>query len=186
MRSPDTDVEGYLTDPADWSEDLATEQARKLGIELNDDHWAALRYMRAFLDEHHVAPDARFVMRHLTETRGAGRIAFSSFSFMASPAKPANWLACGARALGARVEFGHFRRTFSNHLDRGPSPVLPDRPHAPRRRCTDRSCGWCAGSRAAVSDRTSVWRSAAPPHRRRAGPSASRGPAFQVLGTTAW
>jgi dissimilatory sulfite reductase related protein len=73
MRAPETDVEGYLTDPADWNEDWAVEQARKLGIELNDDHWAALRYMRAFLDEHQVAPDARFVMRHLTDTRGAGR-----------------------------------------------------------------------------------------------------------------
>lgn len=73
MRAPETDIEGYLTDPADWSEDWAMELARKLDIELNDDHWAALRYMRAFLDDHQVAPDARFVMRHLTETRGAGR-----------------------------------------------------------------------------------------------------------------
>lgn len=73
MRAPETDVEGYLTNPADWSEDWAMELARKLDIELSDDHWAALRYMRAFLDEHQVAPDARFVMRHLTETRGAGR-----------------------------------------------------------------------------------------------------------------
>lgn len=73
MRAPETDVEGYLTDPAEWSEDWAREKAHHLGIELNDDHWAALRFMRAFLDEHQVAPDARFVMRHLSDTRGAHR-----------------------------------------------------------------------------------------------------------------
>ena len=73
MDAPDTDVEGYLTDPADWSEDWAIEKAREIGIELTDDHWVALRFMRAFQEEHQVAPDARFVMRHLTETLGAGR-----------------------------------------------------------------------------------------------------------------
>jgi len=69
----DIDAEGYLTDPAAWSEEWARETAERLQIELNEDHWEALRFMRAFLEEHQVAPDARFVMRHLSETRGAGR-----------------------------------------------------------------------------------------------------------------
>lgn len=67
------DAEGYLTDPDQWNERFAEETARALGIELTGDHWAAIRFMRAYYEEHRVPADARFVMRHLTETCGAGR-----------------------------------------------------------------------------------------------------------------
>lgn len=67
------DSEGYLVDPGEWTEAWATEIARSQHIELTDEHWEALRFMRTFFDEHQVAPDARFVMRHLTEARGANR-----------------------------------------------------------------------------------------------------------------
>jgi tRNA 2-thiouridine synthesizing protein E len=73
MSAPELDAEGYLTDPARWSEDFARLTAQKLGIDLTADHWTVLRFMRAYLEDHQVAPDARFVMRHLTETTGAGR-----------------------------------------------------------------------------------------------------------------
>ena len=69
----DVDAEGYLTDPADWTEEWATATARAERIDLTAEHWSAIRFMRAFLELHQVAPDARFVMRHLTETTGAAR-----------------------------------------------------------------------------------------------------------------
>jgi len=73
MSVPELDAEGYLIDPAAWSEAWAKETAARLGLELNEDHWSAIRFMRAFFEEHLVPPDARFVMRHLTEARGADR-----------------------------------------------------------------------------------------------------------------
>ncbi|MGO8739318.1 TusE/DsrC/DsvC family sulfur relay protein [Rhodoblastus sp.] len=73
MQAPETDVEGYLIDPAQWTEDWARDKARQLDIELTNDHWEAIKFMRSFQEEHQVSPDARFVMRYLTETRGAGR-----------------------------------------------------------------------------------------------------------------
>ena len=68
-----TDSDGYLTDPADWSEEVARDMAEHEGIALTDEHWEALRYMRTYLEEKQVAPDARHVMKHLSETFGAGR-----------------------------------------------------------------------------------------------------------------
>ncbi len=68
-----TDTEGYLTDPSDWAEDVAVELARREGIVLTDEHWAVLRFMRAYLEEHRVAPDVRHVSRHLAEQFGANR-----------------------------------------------------------------------------------------------------------------
>jgi len=38
--------EGFLTDPADWSEDLARTLAGQIGIELTDAHWKAIRFLR--------------------------------------------------------------------------------------------------------------------------------------------
>ncbi len=67
-----TDSEGYLTDPTDWNEEVAAELARREGITLTDEHWAVLRFMRAYLDEHRVAPDVRHVSRELAK-HGAGR-----------------------------------------------------------------------------------------------------------------
>lgn len=68
-----TDEEGYVLDPADWTEDLAYRLAEAENILLTDEHWAVINFMRRWLDEHQVAPDVRHVSKHLKETRGAGR-----------------------------------------------------------------------------------------------------------------
>ena len=65
MELPATDDEGYLIDPADWSEALAVALARRENIELTESHWDAIRFMREFYQEHQVIPDVRFVSRHL-------------------------------------------------------------------------------------------------------------------------
>ena len=70
---PELDNEGYLVDPSDWNEDLAREFARQEKIELTDEHWTVIRFMRAFREEHQVSPDVRFVMRELTAKHGADR-----------------------------------------------------------------------------------------------------------------
>ncbi len=69
----EVDAEGYLTDPSDWTEEWATATASAEHIELTPEHWSVVRFMRTFLELHQVAPDARFVMRHLSETSGATR-----------------------------------------------------------------------------------------------------------------
>ncbi|WP_296712310.1 TusE/DsrC/DsvC family sulfur relay protein [Rhodoblastus sp.] len=73
MPKPEIDADGYLVDPSDWSEEWARDVARNLQIELTDEHWDVLRFMRGYHEEHQVPPDVRFVIRHLAETRGAAR-----------------------------------------------------------------------------------------------------------------
>jgi tRNA 2-thiouridine synthesizing protein E len=64
------DEEGYLVDPAEWNEEIAEELARKERIALTEVHWTVIRFMRRYYEEHHIAPDARHVMKHLAEYRG--------------------------------------------------------------------------------------------------------------------
>ena len=66
------DDEGYLIDPAQWNEQVAEELARQEHIVLTDEHRAVIRFMREYYDQHHIAPDARHVMKHLAKVKGAG------------------------------------------------------------------------------------------------------------------
>lgn len=67
-----TDEEGYLVDPSDWSPEVARVLARRENVELTDEHWAVLRFMREYYDEHQIPADARFVIRFLAKERGMG------------------------------------------------------------------------------------------------------------------
>jgi tRNA 2-thiouridine synthesizing protein E len=71
VQLPAVDAEGYLVDPQDWSEELAEEFASQENIRLTEDHWDVIRFMRGFYEEHQVAPDARYVIKHLAERLGA-------------------------------------------------------------------------------------------------------------------
>ena len=73
MQAPAVDDDGYLDDPDQWTEDWARVTAAAMDIELTPEHWEAIGFMRAYYEEHRVPADARFVMRHLTEMRGASR-----------------------------------------------------------------------------------------------------------------
>ena len=67
---PQRDAEGYLIEPDDWSEGVSRALAREESIELSDDHWDAINFMRDFYEENQVAADARFVIKHLAERMG--------------------------------------------------------------------------------------------------------------------
>ena len=99
-RTPAFDDQGYLFEPADWTEDLARELARQENIELTERHWEAIRYMRDFFAEHQVIPDVRFVMRHLGVRYGGSRnLVFELFPYgyvrqacrIAGMRKPRSW-----------------------------------------------------------------------------------------------
>lgn len=72
-KSVAIDDEGYLLDPLEWSEQAAVELARREGIVLADAHWDVIRFVREYYEQRHVAPDARFVLKHLADSRGADR-----------------------------------------------------------------------------------------------------------------
>ena len=71
-RTIDTDEEGYLVDPADWSEAFAAQQARRENLTLGPLHWQVIAFMRGYLEQRQVAPDARYVIRHMAEALGLG------------------------------------------------------------------------------------------------------------------
>ena len=71
-RVIETDEEGYLVDPAAWDESVATAFARQERLELGPEHWSVIRFIRNYFDEHQIAADARFAIRHLAREHGLG------------------------------------------------------------------------------------------------------------------
>jgi tRNA 2-thiouridine synthesizing protein E len=56
----DVDAEGFMTDPAQWNEQVAAEIAAEAGIgELTDRHWLVVNFMRNAYLESGSAPSIR-------------------------------------------------------------------------------------------------------------------------------
>jgi tRNA 2-thiouridine synthesizing protein E len=53
--------EGFLTDPAEWDEDLAGVLAAQIGITLTDQHWDVVRFLRADYRQQGETPTLRRV-----------------------------------------------------------------------------------------------------------------------------
>ncbi|GGB65288.1 TusE/DsrC/DsvC family sulfur relay protein [Knoellia flava TL1] len=53
--------EGFLTEPAEWDEALGTALAAEIGIELGDEHWRAIRFLRDDYASHGETPTLRRV-----------------------------------------------------------------------------------------------------------------------------
>jgi tRNA 2-thiouridine synthesizing protein E len=63
----ETDPEGYLSTPEDWTPELAEMLAQRDNLELTPDHWVVINYMRDYLAEHGTAPNLRFLQKGLKD-----------------------------------------------------------------------------------------------------------------------
>jgi len=68
-----TDSEGYLRDLTDWSEDFARAQAQSEGLQLTDEHWEVIRFLRSYYQEHGVQAQVRAMIRHFAQAWGLER-----------------------------------------------------------------------------------------------------------------
>jgi tRNA 2-thiouridine synthesizing protein E len=90
VELPDTDADGYLTNPRTWSEDVAAELARREGmVDLSPDHWAIVALARQFYERTGVVPAMRPLVKLVAEALGAdkGNSIFLLRLFPGSPAR---------------------------------------------------------------------------------------------------
>lgn len=69
----ETDSEGYLRNLGDWSEEFARAQARREGLELTDEHWELIHFLRKHFQERGVQPQVRAMIRHFADAWGPER-----------------------------------------------------------------------------------------------------------------
>ena len=69
----ETDGEGYLKNLQDWSEDFARARAKEEGLELTEEHWEIIRFLRDHYQEHGVQAQVRTMIQHFKQHWGADR-----------------------------------------------------------------------------------------------------------------
>jgi tRNA 2-thiouridine synthesizing protein E len=79
------DDEGFMTDPEEWSEPIAKSLAGRIGLELTDEHWRAIRFLRSDYRE----PGETATLRRISTVGGIP----TKQLFALFPQKPAKKLA---------------------------------------------------------------------------------------------
>ena len=64
------DEEGYITEIALWSVDLANQIAETENIEMSDDHWEVVNFLRNYYEEYQIAPAVRVLTKAIKKTLG--------------------------------------------------------------------------------------------------------------------
>ncbi len=68
-----TDQEGYIQDMNEWSESFAVAAAKREGIDLTEEHWEVIRFIREYYNEHQVQPQVRDMIKHFRKSWGKER-----------------------------------------------------------------------------------------------------------------
>lgn len=87
-RSIDTDNQGYLTCVDDWSEELALIIAAEENVELSDEHWQVVRFVREFYLTYKTSPAIRALTKALKAQYGEEK-ANSRYLYRLFPKGPA-------------------------------------------------------------------------------------------------
>ncbi|QMU61253.1 MAG: TusE/DsrC/DsvC family sulfur relay protein [Gammaproteobacteria bacterium] len=65
-----TDEDGFLLDPEDWTEEIAKKIAVKEELELTEDRWNLIRLIREYYYENHSVPELRKILKQLKAELG--------------------------------------------------------------------------------------------------------------------
>ncbi|MCV6637997.1 TusE/DsrC/DsvC family sulfur relay protein [Candidatus Albibeggiatoa sp. nov. NOAA] len=84
-RTIETDDQGYLANLSDWSEDLATELAKRDDLELSESHWEVINLIRKFYEDNGTAPAMRALTKlakaELGKDKGDSKYLYTLFPY---------------------------------------------------------------------------------------------------------
>jgi tRNA 2-thiouridine synthesizing protein E len=64
------DEEGYITDLEAWSKELADLIAKDENIEMTDEHWEVVNFLRDYYEEYQIAPAVRVLIKAIKKSMG--------------------------------------------------------------------------------------------------------------------
>lgn len=69
-RVIETDLLGYLLDPSDWNPVVANALAEREEIELGEDHWRMIEFVREWYEDRQAVPEARWLLKAMKQSLG--------------------------------------------------------------------------------------------------------------------
>ena len=72
-KSFESDEEGYLVDIASWNEELANLIAKDEEIDMTEEHWEVVNFLRDYYNEYQIAPAVRVLIKAVKKKMGADK-----------------------------------------------------------------------------------------------------------------
>jgi tRNA 2-thiouridine synthesizing protein E len=69
-KTLETDEEGYLVNLADWSEEVADVIAKTENVEMTQNHWEVVNFLRDYYNEYQIAPAVRVLTKAIGKKLG--------------------------------------------------------------------------------------------------------------------
>ena len=69
-KSYETDEEGYLVNLADWDTEVANYIAKTESIEMTDQHWEVINFLREYYNDYQIAPAVRVLTKAIGKKLG--------------------------------------------------------------------------------------------------------------------
>ena len=69
----DVDEEGYITDISLWNKELADLIAKGEEIDMTEDHWEVVNFLRDYYEEYQIAPAVRVLTKAVKKSLGADK-----------------------------------------------------------------------------------------------------------------
>ena len=69
-KSLETDEEGFLINLDDWNEDVAVELAKSEEIDMTENHWEVVHFLREYYNEYQIAPAVRVLTKAIGKKLG--------------------------------------------------------------------------------------------------------------------
>mgnify|MGYP001814192226 CR=1 FL=1 len=90
-KTLEVDEEGYLANLNDWEPEVATIMAKDEGVDLTDNHWEVINFLREYYEEYQIAPAVRVLTKaigkKLGKDKGNSKYLYELFPY--GPAKQA-------------------------------------------------------------------------------------------------
>jgi len=64
------DEEGFLVNLGDWTKEIAEEMAKGDDVELSDEHWEVINFLRDYYEEYQIAPAVRVLTKAIGKKMG--------------------------------------------------------------------------------------------------------------------
>ena len=69
-KSYETDEEGYLVNLGEWNRDVADYIAKAESVDMTDQHWEVVDFLRGYYDEYQIAPAVRVLTKAIGKKLG--------------------------------------------------------------------------------------------------------------------
>jgi tRNA 2-thiouridine synthesizing protein E len=69
----ETDEEGYLANLSEWTEEIAGAIAKVENIEMSQNHWEVVNFLRDYYNEYQIAPAVRVLTKAIGKKLGADK-----------------------------------------------------------------------------------------------------------------